>query len=234
MAHGRRDWVREVYYPLRFVDMTDTPGSMATAQNKGLKVDSLGTQLLWTDANPDNHHARHEDGADAINLLNISAFANHHARHEYGGADEISVANLLRPYMRVYRSGDYSLADDTPSVLQLNAKSYDPDNIFNTSTYRATIPSGQDGRYLLIAYFRFDNPPSNTKAAIWPLVNGTGRSGTITIASGGTYLYRSTTTDVLDLNAGDYIEIYVHQISGAARTIRGTASETYFALHRLS
>jgi hypothetical protein len=128
--------------------------------------------------------------------------------------------SFIRKYARVYRSGTQTLAAATPTKIQFNAKSFDPAAMFDEVTnYRLTVPAGYAGKWLISAALRFLPPAGNSGLYAAIYVNGIGRA----------YVYNFQTTasamsvmvtDILNLAAGDYVEIYGY--TGAGGDISGS------------
>jgi hypothetical protein len=121
---------------------------------------------------------------------------------------------FLRKYARVYLSGSQTLAAVTATKIQFNAKSFDPAALFDEVTnYRLTVPSGYAGKWLINACVAFDIPASNTLIYAAIYVNGSGRSYSRHYQQAGAYS-SARVTDILNLAAGDYVEIYCYTSAG--------------------
>jgi len=96
VATGLADWWSRVQalLSMKFLDLTDTPGSYAGQAGTVPKVTAAEDSLDWSEAKVDYHSARHEEGgADPLTGI-ITKLNDHSARHEAGGSDVISVAGL--------------------------------------------------------------------------------------------------------------------------------------------
>ena len=147
--------------------------------------------------------------------------------------------NLLYPAFRVVKTSDQTTTDNLITKITWDVEEYDTDNTFASNTF--TVPSGQAGKYyiessIFIEAVAGDGELSRTVAYIY-------KNGSIEVS---TFLdFRNSPgrkistiiSSVLDLSAGDYIEIYGFgdTVSGGDVDIRGTTSltETYFQGFRI-
>lgn len=148
-------------------------------------------------------------------------------------AGDITVDKLINPYkFRVTRvSNQASIANITATTVQFNNETYDPNNNFNTSTYKYTVPVS--GVYEFNALVRIDGTDITVANAI--IKGDAGQLSKDYIATAAVSSVTARIHDQLDLVAGDeiYIQVYVGLASGTA-TIIGTASELWFSGHLLS
>ena len=139
-------------------------------------------------------------------------------------------------------TSDQSFSQDTDTKVAYNAEIYDTDNAFDSTTNRRfTVPSGKGGKYLLIASFRFNGINYTAYGRVRLYKNGSTIIATETRpyqtqSSGNSadIIYKSSC--ILDLAAGDYVEVFVRSNSTTSANLgAGTAdtSYTWFAGHRL-
>jgi len=132
-----------------------------------------------------------------------------------------SAGGTNTPNFFAYRNGSQdSISSESWTKVQLNAEHYDSANAFDSSTnYRFTVPSGQGGKYCFqanIAGNAGDNNLQRLHAALY-------KNGSINIYIAyndwSNQAYRNMQSYhgscVLDLNAGDYIELYVRAWIGS-------------------
>jgi hypothetical protein len=132
---------------------------------------------------------------------------------------------FLRKYARAYRSGDQTLAAATPTKIQFNAKSFDPAGLYDEVTnFRFTVPAGYAGKWLIHACVALYGAASGTTGSIQISVNGSTRGYVYFYQAGGTSLSPQI-TDILNLAAGDYVEIYIYV--SASDTIAGSESQAW-------
>lgn len=143
------------------------------------------------------------------------------------GAQDLSGYQALSDHdtfvgARVYRSAAQSIPNATDTAVSFDAETRDTNNIHDNATNpsRLTVPAGKGGTWRIKAQIRF-------------VPNGTGQRYCIIKKNGATDLaskYEAGTAgietfvDVSDeavLVAGDYIEIFTYQNSGAALNLEG-------------
>jgi hypothetical protein len=144
---------------------------------------------------------------------------------------------------RAYRSGStQSIPDSTWTKIQFNAENYDEKSEFDSTTnYRFTAK--EDGFYQVNSRTRYTitAAAANNYLSIAIYVNGTayayGNNLAVGTSAGNTDIYSNNApvvSDVVYLTAGQYIEIFTYQNSGAARVINQNTQETYVSIHKVS
>ena len=134
--------------------------------------------------------------------------------------------NVNRPAFSAYVGSDQSsITDNTWTKVNMNTEFYDTDSAYDTSTYRFTIPTGGDGKYIFGASL---------------YVEGSDTIGSSSIAfykNGSKIFYQEQTVDnnnvlqltgTFDLSATDYIELYVKGdiASGGTLTVNQDGTTT--------
>lgn len=143
---------------------------------------------------------------------------------------------------RAYRATTtQSIPNNTWTKIQFNAETYDEQGEFDSTTnYRFTAK--EDGYYQVNARTLYTIAASNTNAyvGIGIYVNGSpysyGNNLGVRTSTNATLLNNNApnVSDVVYLTAGQYIEIFTFQNTGAARDINQNAEETYVSVHKLS
>ena len=139
-------------------------------------------------------------------------------------------------------TSDQSFSQDTDTKVALNAEVYDTDNAFDSSTnYRFTVPTGKGGKYFFISSLRFDGINYTGYARVRLHKNGSSLTATETrpyqsqsSGSPADVIYKSSC--ILDLAAGDYVEMFVRSNATTSATLESgtaTSSYTWFSGHRL-
>ena len=107
-------------------------------------------------------------------------------------------------------SSQTGIADNVATKLQFNTESFDPDGVFDNSTnYRFTAPSA--GKYMIYTnIFIYDASTDIQTFNLAFYKNGSKYSQTYWLKnSGGRLKYAPLSlTQVIDLSASDYIEVY--------------------------
>lgn len=130
---------------------------------------------------------------------------------------------------RLTKTGNQTITTATQTLVNWEAKTYDTHGAFDLSTDRFTAP--------LPGYYKVHARISYTAAvvavsAITLRKNGSAVSTMFRSDSvDGQYVSGS---DTIQLNAGDYLELYVNQNTGSSRDIDGTAAGfTYLDIERV-
>lgn len=129
-----------------------------------------------------------------------------------------------------------SLSTDTATLITFDAEEFDTDSYHSTSTNtgRMTIPSGKDGKYLLIASIRFTaNATGSRSVQIYK--NGASvaaptRANSVSESGSATWINGSA---VLSAVAGDYFEVYGYQKSGGNLDVDASQLSTRFSIYYL-
>jgi len=146
---------------------------------------------------------------------------------------DLTTQKTLTPSFAVIRNSNFSIPNNTDTILQFNEKLYDTDNAFSLSTYLFTVPANKAGNYFLHAHARLGSLVSNQYAtgifykngAIMDLVwNSNPNSGGVMSAQ---------CTGQYPLVAGDTIGFYIYQNSGAAKNVESQADSVIFTGFRI-
>lgn len=130
----------------------------------------------------------------------------------YRNSGAVSVANISNPYKaRAKRTSSQSIANSTWTKVQLNAEDYDTGaNFDSTTNFRFTVPVS--GSYYIKGRTTFGGALFVSLAAIyvngsiWDSIASDNRSYTDNMAQ---------VSDVIELKAGDYVELYTWHSFGA-------------------
>ena len=132
----------------------------------------------------------------------------------------LTTQKTLYPAFSAYLTADQSVADSTVAKVNLDAELFDTDSAFDISNSRFTVPAGKAGKYVFqsaVSYVNLTNEDQgqariHKNGTVQVYVNGyQGQNGSIT--------YQCVET--IDLDVGDYIEIYAYQVSGGAISVDG-------------
>ena len=140
-----------------------------------------------------------------------------------------------------YRGGSTQsgIADNVATKLQFNTESFDPDSVFDNSTnYRFTVPSS--GKYMLYTnIFIYDGSTDIETFNLAFYKNGSKYSQAYWLKnSGGRLKYAPLSlTQVINLSASDYIEVYatVNTVDGGTTNLEheSTNVQNYFGGYKL-
>ena len=130
------------------------------------------------------------------------------------------VTGLNYPAFEAYKTSNQTLTDNTLTKVQIETESFDTDNCYDNSTnYRFTVPSGEGGKYLFTYAGGTETLSSSTISQVRIYKNGSALNDAYqAYGTSGTSRNGLNHVSVLDLSAGDYIEIYAYQNQGSAET----------------
>ena len=150
------------------------------------------------------------------------------------------------PAFRAYLSSNQTINDATDTVVSLDTEDYDTDSAFNTSNYKFTVPSGEDGKYFFYAqvYFKeLTNPAQlrlrirkNTSTIIAENYIYSGGTGTAIFTEANDNLHFTViTSTTASLSASDVIDISVVQAPTKSNTgtLEGNTKGTFLHGYKL-
>ena len=129
------------------------------------------------------------------------------------------VTNSLNyPAFSVQPSSDQTVAINTWTKVSFGTENYDTDNAFASDKF--TVPSGKGGKYCFIARITIGSNDDKTYS-IKLYKNGSNRNETFyrQVTGGGSSVASTATTHILDLDATDYVEVYINHSSGSSKAI---------------
>jgi len=127
-------------------------------------------------------------------------------------------------------SGTQAIANNADTKVTFNAENFDTDSAFASDKF--TVPSGKGGKYFLYSSIGW-TPNTNNVRVVYLYKNGSeakrlcsfeGQADAATFWSNG---------GILDLSAGDYIEVYCYQNSGGSLDLLTNGEITYFGGYKL-
>jgi hypothetical protein len=141
------------------------------------------------------------------------------------------------PAFIVSANASTALSETTNTKVAFNTEILDTDGAFDTSTYRFTVPSGKGGTYMISAFGRIDSAAnSNLNISQFNIyLNGSATTRTYNYFNNNPVRAIShNATTILDLSAGDYVEMYAY-INSVDNTggIVNSASYGRFCGHKL-
>lgn len=130
-----------------------------------------------------------------------------------------------------YNDGTQAISSNTTTAITFNSETFDTDNIHSTSsnTSRFTVPAGLSGKWQISYSVFWVSGSGNAYAWIRKNSDGTDATNVIgsTVASPSSgFPFSANKTIVVDLVAGDYVEMFVYSgpsanVGGAVSTDRG-------------
>ena len=135
--------------------------------------------------------------------------------------------------VRAYKNATQSISDSTATAVTYAAESYDSDGFHDNSTNnsRFTVPTGKGGYYLCIAQNSYANAAGGSRATNLR-INGTTYTTQSEIPGASSGRAAMTyAVDVLNLSAGDYVEVMAYQTSGGSLNLVNDGTNiSYFSM----
>jgi hypothetical protein len=133
---------------------------------------------------------------------------------------------------KAYRSTTQSYTHETFTKVQFNTEVFDPYNDYDNATnFRYTVHSGFAGQYVVHAKARISSTATAAAKLIEVWVNNMLVSKGLFHSTGVTGDFDGEIMAVLNLSAGDYVEIFIYDPSDG--TILAGSDQTYFEIFRL-
>ena len=123
------------------------------------------------------------------------------------------------PSFSVTQGSAQDISNATATKLAFNTEVFDTDSAFDhSSNYRFTVPSGKGGKYFFYAQATLQATQDADANSIIIYKNG---SQFQTAMNTNQYYDTSEISIVMDLSAGDYIEIYYEHNRGTTDDVGG-------------
>jgi hypothetical protein len=133
---------------------------------------------------------------------------------------------------KAYLSADQSYSATTDTKVQFNTKDFDPHVDYDNATnYRYTVYSGLNGQYVIHAQLKIAGRASAGYIIAKIFKNGSQVTEHIRPYTGDSQNFKFDALSVLNLVAGDYIEVFIYDTQ--AGTIKGGSGISYFEIYRL-
>jgi hypothetical protein len=143
--------------------------------------------------------------------------------------EKIGLPAFRQPRVRALRSSNLSVATATPTAVTMPSEDVDSDAFHSTSvnTSRLTVPAGMGGTYMVVGNAVFATNATGHRQTFLQVNGGGGnQEGEGTPAVSGN-VTRHSVTMMLELAAGDYVELWVNQTSGAALNITNASIQMW-------
>jgi hypothetical protein len=151
--------------------------------------------------------------------------------------DDSKVANICAHPCTFARQVtiNQTISNSTATAVSWDAEFYDTSSMHDTATNpsRVTIPTGQGGKYLLSNSILWSNNGTGAREQTI-LKNGSqlGWDEIMPVNSAASYTATSAAR-VVDLVAGDYIELYVKQNTGISLGMLGGSTASVFQVSKI-
>ena len=150
---------------------------------------------------------------DTINVPSGVTIANSGTATGFGGDNT--------PNFSAVNSGSQTISHDTLTKCSITTETYDSDSAYDASNSNFVVPSGEGGKYHLVASINWD-------VNVNPNVIRFFKNGSEILATTWGPTAQSYIVGTLNLSASDYIEVYCYQASGGS-TGCGSANRVYFS-----
>ena len=195
------------------------------------KASNTDMDFIWVAQ--DDSNAIQNAIVDAKGDLIAATAADTPARLAVGSNDELLIADSTastglkwgkpKGYgCSIYKSGTaQTIATNALTALTWETENWDTNAFHSTSTNtsRITIPAGLGGLYQVNAMVSFSSGSATGTRDIYLGLNGSSYYSSARIAGNATHELTLNVSSVMQLVAGDYVEIFVYQNSGSSTTV---------------
>jgi hypothetical protein len=156
-----------------------------------------------------------------ITVPSGATITNNGTQTGFGGANT--------PAFSAYMSANQTIPNETFTKIAFNTENFDVGGCYDTSNYRFTVPSGQAGKYVIVAKSAVDGLDDQESISIALYKNGS-RDDKTYFSDYSPYVNRvlyAQTQKIYALDVGDYIEAFVAHAEGDARAAEYSLSYFY-------
>lgn len=141
------------------------------------------------------------------------------------GAADVAVT----PAARARPISNPALANATSTAIDLGNETFDTGGVHSTTTDPSRLTAPIDGYYTVSGEAVFSADPDGSRQVLLRKNDGLGPiAGGLTLATGVSDPTAVPVTTIVELDAGDYVELEAFQSSGGSLTV--VASRTYLAM----
>jgi len=124
------------------------------------------------------------------------------------------------------KSATQSIAHDAEAIVSYNQETFDTDGFHDNSTNntRITVPSGKGGYYLFYGNYHFASNSTGVRMAYF-IKNGAGgaiQGSQTLLGATASNVFITNNAILINLTAGDYLEMAVQQTSGGSLNLNTT------------
>lgn len=223
--------------PSNFLKLSDAPSSYAGEAGKYAKVNTAEDALEFAtpvvtptkiqDADADTYEDT-EKTADVDEIVSYVKDILARTIHDNGIID-FPKQSAARGYRS---SAVQTIVSDQYVKIALDGEDYDVQDEFDpTTNYRFTVT--EDGFYCMAANLVYSPCTADKRYASLIYVNGSVVTFSNSHAA-GTGPLSCPASDILELAANDYVELYTRHSAGVNRNVSNLSKYTYLALHKIS
>ena len=154
------------------------------------------------------------DASDVITIPSGATITNS------GTATGFGVAGTIL-FQATGTSSQTGNADNTSTKRNFVTEIFDTASAYDTSNSRFTVPSGQGGKYLISANVNMEAASNGVaeNAELQIRVNGTSVRNVFLKSNNNNFdRFDMNSTTIVELSAGDYVEIYGHMNTSGGQT----------------
>jgi hypothetical protein len=141
-------------------------------------------------------------------------------------AFEAAAAGVNTPAFYAYMNAGQSIANETFVKIAFDTETFDVGGCYDTSNKRFVVPSGEAGKYVIMAKSAIDGIDDQEGISIALYKNGT-RDDKTYMSDFSPYVNRLLYVEIVhvfDLSVDDYIEAFISHNEGEARSAENTYS----------
>ena len=147
--------------------------------------------------------------------------------------------NVNRPAFEAYLSSTQTISDATDTKAQFDTEVFDTDSMYDNSNYKATIPTGAAGKYMVYCCLMLGSSAETIDTAnLYVYKNGVAHTRLqMRSAVNEANSYTITENKIMDLAVNDYIEIYGYiDVSSGNPSFSGVSSsriQSRFGMYKI-
>ena len=202
--------------------------------NSKISADKIQGQSGTTVTIPAGHNlAGDGSGLTSLSAANITSGGTLPALN--GSALTNLPSSTFRTGIHVWKNAGQTVANGTVTKVTYTEEFYDPNNDWDVSTSKFTVP--EDGKYLITAGVRFSSGTQGYMTHLYFYINGAMKTYSDNVSGNGTGI-NTTHTHISELSTSDEIEIYGIHNQGSSMIFEADASAgfkfNYLAIQRIA
>jgi len=160
-------------------------------------------------------------------VLQVSNFSAFWSMQDALGYNEGSGGGVgLDIGARVYNNADISIPNSVDTALTFNSERWDTDGLHSTVTNTSRLTCTRAGKYIITGCIEFAANATGSRGAFIMLNGTTEINRANAVVSSASYPTRLIPTCIYNLAVGNYVELYVAQLSGGALNVVYTAQRS--------
>ena len=198
--------------------VTEAKIADGAVENEHLNVNVITGQTAETSIATDDTILIHDTSASALRKMTRANFVS-------------GVGGTNTPNFEVSKTdSNQSLSNNSVTKVTFNNEIFDSDSAFASDKF--TVPSGKGGKYFLYSSIKWNNDDRGIRA-IYLYKNGSYAKELFNQDGHDQGSQQASVGAILNLSAGDYIEVYCYQTTGDPENIIADNIGTYFGGFKL-